>query len=207
MITMIKWLLIAGVVVVVLVAMVPVVVTQIESRQAQDNQARLRAPLPEPVTKPTTAVIVFSRSGNTAVLARHIANQQQADFFRLEAPDYALGLAGWVNAMIDARKGEAVITPATLDLSAYDTVWLGSPIWLYSPAPPIWQFVENNRFDGKEVVLFNTFNSKFEQHYIDTLRQKILDKGATGFTHRFVQRGRMGQQLSADVMIEHFDAQ
>ncbi|WP_439842029.1 flavodoxin [Aeromonas taiwanensis] len=45
------------------------------------------------------------------------------------------------------------IVPRILDLSPFDTVWLGSPVWLYSPAPPIWAFVEHNRFDGKDVVL------------------------------------------------------
>jgi len=68
---------------------------------------------------------------------------------------------GWVNAMRDAKRHEAVISPLTVDLSGHDVVYLGSPIWLYSPAPPIWEFVKRNRFDGKRVVLFNTFNSRF----------------------------------------------
>ena len=42
----------------------------------------------------TAAVIMFSRSGNTAVLARHFATQHNADFFQLRANDYALGLIG-----------------------------------------------------------------------------------------------------------------
>ena len=66
---------------------------------------------------------------------------------------------GWVNAMRDARS-KAVIAPQTIDLSGHDVIYLGSPIWLYSPAPPIWQFVQQNRFDGKRVVLLNTFNSR-----------------------------------------------
>ena len=35
------------------------------------------------------------------------------------------------------------IAPRTIDLTPFDTVWLGSPVWLYSPAPPIWAFVEH----------------------------------------------------------------
>ena len=202
-----KWVLLGVLIVLVILVLVPVVVTQIENYQARENEQRLQQSLLTSNPANTTAVIVFSRSGNTAVLARHIANQEQADFYRLEAPDYKLGLKGWINAMWDARQGEAVITPATIDLSAYDTIYLGSPIWLYSPAPPIWQFVENNRFDGKDVVLFNTFNSQFKQEFIDTFRQQILAKGAKSFAHRFVQRGRMGQQISIDVMLQRFEDQ
>lgn len=105
----------------------------------------------------------------------------------------------------DARQGESVITPATIDLSGYDRVYLGPPIWLYSPAPPIWQFVENNRFDGQDVVLFNTYNSEFGQDYIESFRQKVLSKGANSFRHRAVLRGRMGRQLSAEEMLRLFD--
>ena len=70
-----------------------------------------------------------------------------------------------------------------------DSIYLGSSIWLYSPAPPIWQFVEKNRFDGKHVVLFNTFNSKFKQEYINTFHQKVMERGAVSFEHQFVNRG------------------
>jgi hypothetical protein len=96
-------------------------------------------------------------------------------------------------------------TPRTIDLSQYNTVFLGSPIWLYSPAPPIWQFAKNNQFDGKEVILFNTFNSKFEQANIEELMKPVYENGAKSFDHRFIKRGRMGQQISTEIMLERFD--
>lgn len=187
--------------------LVPLVVVQIENYQARENNRHLKQSVPDANTPHTTAVFVFSRSGNTARLAQHIAAQHDADLYRLEAPEYALGLKGWINAMRDARTGKAVITPAKVDLSRYNTVYLGSPIWLYSPAPPIWQFVEHNRFDGKDVILFNTFNSRFKQEFIDQFQQQVLSKGAKSFTHRSVQRGRMGQQINMDKMLEKFDAE
>ena len=39
-------------------------------------------------------------------------------------------------------------------------VALGSPVWLFRPAPPLWAFVASHRFDGSQVLLFNTFNSR-----------------------------------------------
>ncbi|MEE2764662.1 MAG: hypothetical protein VYA91_14345 [Pseudomonadota bacterium] len=203
--TILKWGLLVLVVGALVVALVPVVVTQIEKRQAQSNETLLTQPLPTS-TNPV-AVVVFSRSGNTAVLGREIARRTGGDFYRLEALDYELGLVGWVRAMLDARKGEAVITPETLDLTSYDTVYLGSPIWLYSPAPPIWEFVDNNRFDGQKVVLFNTYNSNFGPDYIETFQQQVLSKGAVSFEHRAVLRGRMGQQLSTEEMLRVFNTQ
>lgn len=201
--TILKWGLVILPLGLILIGLIPVVVTEVEKSQARANQQRLVEPLPNS-TKPV-AVVVFSRSGNTAVLGRHIAEREGGDFFRLEAMDYELGLMGWVRAMLDAREGEAVITPATIDLSGYDRVYLGSPIWLYSPAPPIWQFVQTNRFDGQEVTLFNTYNSEFGQNYIDEIGLQIKEKGAKSFTHKAIRRGRMGQQLGVEQMLEEFD--
>ena len=127
--------------------------------------------------------------------------------FEIQAPVYRLGVPGWVRAMMDARTHQADIVPRTLDLTGFDTVYLGAPIWLYSPAPPIWEFVEHNRFDGTRVVLFNTFNSQFTPEYIDAFKAKVLERGARTFEHRFIRRGRMTKQIGPDEMIRAVESQ
>ncbi|MEC3768849.1 flavodoxin family protein [Cupriavidus sp. SS-3] len=186
-------------------------VTWIESRQAR--QLEEKGPYVPTATAPTsrTAVVYFSRSGNTALAARHVAKRLDARLFALEAPDYRLGLIGLVHALHDANalksKPKALpdITPRTIDLTPFDTVWIGSPVWLYSPAPPIWAFVENNRFDGQRVVLFNTYNSHFGDDYVAALRDKVMAHGARSFEHRHVLRGRMTRQLTPDEMLRAID--
>ena len=42
------------------------------------------------------------------------------------------------------------------DLSAYDTVYIGFPIWWYTAPHIINTFIESNDFAGKKVVLFAT---------------------------------------------------
>lgn len=202
-----KWLFLSLLLVFLVVVLQPFVVTWIESYQARATE-RLRPYVvsPEKSSK-QIAIVFFSRSGNTALLARHLAQKLNANLYRLEASDYKLGIMGWIHAMRDARNYDAIISPQTIDLSGMDTIYLGSPIWLYSPAPPIWQFVENNRFDGKHVVLFNTFNSKLKQEYINTFRQKVMERGAVSFEHQFVNRGRMTQQLSSEEMLRLYDSE
>lgn len=187
-------------------ALVPLIVTRIESLQARTNERLSLLATPALRSRRRVAVVYFSRSGNTALLARHLAWRLGASLFTLQASDYELGLPGWVNAMRDAGKHEASLSPQAVDLSEHDAVYLGSPIWMFSPAPPIWQLVEQNRFDGKDVVLFNTFNSRFKQEFIDSFREKILQRGARSFRHQFVRRGRMPWQLSPDDMLEAFDS-
>lgn len=185
-------------------------VTWIENRQARRLEGK------QPYTSAAantsrTAVVYFSRSGNTALAARHVAKRLNAQLFSLEAPDYQLGMGGLAHAVMDANerrtKPEVLpdITPRTIDLTPFDTVWLGSPVWLYSPAPPIWAFVENNRFDNQRVVLFNTFNSHIGDDYIATFKEKLMARGARSFEHQHVLRGRMAQQLAPEQMLQAID--
>ncbi|MFM4821403.1 flavodoxin family protein [Aeromonas hydrophila] len=194
----------AAAVVVVLLA-----VSFIERRQAYEL-AGLEAEN-QLVASPRTAVVYFSRSGNTALAARHLANRLGARLFALDAPAYRLGPGRLVKALGDANALKSTpealpeIVPRTLDLSPFDTLWLGSPVWLYSPAPPIWAFVEHNRFNGKEVVLFNTYNSHFGEEHIAALKAKVMARGAKSFNHRHVLRGRMTRQLTPERMVAEID--
>lgn len=171
-------------------------VVETEKAQFQANAALAHYEAPTGPS-PNTAVIYFSRSGNTELMALEIAKTYRADVIHLEARDYRIGLMGWINALKDARSNQAVITPEQVDLSQYETIFIGSPIWLYSPAPPIWQFVSANDFTGKTVVLFNTFNSKFEQRFIDDLAGDVETRGGTFEGHIWVKRGRMTQQIDS----------
>lgn len=187
-------------------------VAWIEIRQAR--QLQNQRPHTEPAAgSASVAVVYFSRSGSTALAARHVATRLHAQLFPLDAPEYELGVAGLTEALKDANALKSAseslptIHPQTLDLSPFETVWLGSPIWLYSPAPPIWAFVENNRFDGQKVVLFNTFNSHIGEDHIARFRELVMARGALSFEHRRVLRGRMTQQLSPEDMLQVIDAE
>jgi len=201
-----KWACLLVAVVLAIAALVPVVVTIVDNQQARKNAALLSQGAVQDSAGSRAAVVYYSRSGNTALMAQRIAQRLHARLYRLEASEYHVGLLGWVRAMADARKHEAVISPGAMDLSAYGSIYLGSPIWLYSPAPPIWQFVELNRFDNKHVVLFNTFNSQFKPEYIEAFRARVMERGARSFEHRYIRRGRMGQQLSTEELLQAVDA-
>jgi hypothetical protein len=124
-------------------ALVPLIVTRVENHQAGETARLLPHDQSAGHSPRRTAVVFFSRSGNTALLSRHLARRLDASLFRLEASDYDLGFIGWVNAMRDAGNHEAAISPRTIDLAGHDAVYLGSPIWMYGPAPPIWQMLSS----------------------------------------------------------------
>lgn len=147
-------------------------------------------------------VLYYSRSGNTEAMAREIARRFQADIRKLTTESYTLDFKGWINANTDAwNQNAAVIEPEAIDLSNYNLIILGSPIWYFRPAPPLWTFVEKNNFQGKTVVLFNTFNSRFKSEHIHEFQQLINKKGGRFLDHLYVRRGRIFNQISGNELI------
>ena len=169
----------------------------IEYSQAKENAKQLNAFDINP-NAAKTLVAYFSRSGNTELMAYKIAEVTNGNILNIQSPDYKLGLKGWIQAMVDARKMRAVLATKKFDLSTYDTIYVGSPIWLYSPAPPVFEFVRNNDFTGKTVILFNSLNSKFEQKYIDQFSDLVNAQGGRVIKHIYVIRGRMTRQLDVE---------
>ena len=193
------WIII-GVVMLVAIIQVSAVIL-IEYKQHRKN-AKLVSSLKHNVQRSKTIVIYFSRSGNTEVMAYTIAEVKRGKLINLVAEDYKIGFRGWINAMIDARKTTTVIKPEKVDLTEYDTLYIGAPIWLYSPAPPVFEFVSKNDLTGKKVILFNSMNSKFEQKYIDKFKNMVEEKRGEFIKHICVNRGRMTQQMSTQAFID-----
>lgn len=179
----------------------PTVVVSIENAQEKANQAYLKSDQYNPKDS-QVAVIYFSRSGNTAVMAKTIAEIFNADLINIDASKYKIGFWGLAEAAGSYQNQEVEIDPKELDLSKYKTVFLGSPIWFYRPAPPIFEFAKNNEFDDKEVVLFNSYNSNFGQNHIDEFESIVMKNGASSFQHKAVKRGRMGSQISTEEFIK-----
>ena len=157
-------------------------------------------------TSSNTLVVFFSRSGNTELMARKIAELKKAHVIPIQSERNKIGFSGWIEALTDARKTTIEISPSKVDLSKYDTIYIGSPIWLYSPAPQVFEFAKHNDFTGKNVILFNSMNSKFEQKYIDDFKNTIEENGGTFEKHIYIIRGRMTQQMDTDSFLKEVAA-
>ena len=103
---------------------------------------------PEPVAVPETSeptaapepkagggralVAVFSYSGTTLTVAERIAEATGADLFRIETTDAWPDDYDAMTAQVQREQDEGYLPPlaaAVQDWGAYDTVYLGHPIW------------------------------------------------------------------------------
>ena len=118
---------------------------------------------PVEVAKGRVAVVYFSWSpdGNTRFAAQTIAAKAEAKLFEIKAEksystDYR-SCTQEAKPECDGKKLRA-IKPLSIDLKAYDAVFVGTPNWWGTMAPPVRTWVSQNAMAlrGKTVCLFQT---------------------------------------------------
>ena len=108
-------------------------------------------------------VAFFSASGTTKKVAQIIAEEAKADLFEIEpkVPYTKLDL-DWMNKKsrssveMSDKKYRPAIMKKEMDMSSYDEILLGFPIWWYVAPTIINTFLETYDFSGKKIVLFAT---------------------------------------------------
>lgn len=110
-------------------------------------------------------VVYYSASGNTETVAGYIAQALDADTFEITPAEiYTDEDLNWTNA--DSRvsrehedeslRDVPLVTTTVENWEAYDTVFIGYPIWWGIAAWPVDGFVSANDFTGKTVIPFCT---------------------------------------------------
>lgn len=140
-------------------------------------------------------VIYHSETGNTRAVAERLAAVVGADLVAVrDLAGYSkvgMYLKGAPRAM---REERAVIEPATIDVSGYDTVVVGTPVWARSPTPAVNAAIEGlTGIEGKAAVVFCT-SGGMPGNTLERMKAMLAGRGAdirgaVGFTVRDVRQG------------------
>ena len=116
---------------------------------------------PRPQSAPAGKVLVvyYSHSGNTRAMARRIARVSGGELFEIVPAtpypsDHRL-LVGQAKREIEAGARPALKSRVG-DMSQYGVVFIGSPCWWSTVAPPVASFLASCDLSGKTVVPFMT---------------------------------------------------
>lgn len=106
-----------------------------------------------------TLIVYYSHSGNTRKLANLIAQQIDADCLEIipEKP-YPNDYTSVVNQAKQeiSRNFRPALKNAQINLNKYTTIFIGSPNWWSSIAPPIATFIDTNNLSAKKIIPFCT---------------------------------------------------
>ena len=110
-----------------------------------------------------TLVAFFSASGTTAKVAENLAKAAGADLYEMKpAVPYTKDDLNWMNkqsrSSVEMRdkSSRPALADTDANIAAYDTIFIGFPIWWYIAPTIINTFLEAYAFSGKKIILFAT---------------------------------------------------
>ena len=122
-------------------------------------------------------VAFFSASGNTAALAKKLSEKAGADLYEISpAVPYTSADLNWQNKQsrssleMNDHSSRPELADKNADISAYDTVYIGFPVWWYIAPKIINTFLESYDFSGKKIILFATSGGSGFGKAADNLR-------------------------------------
>jgi hypothetical protein len=80
-----------------------------------------------------TLVVFYSRSGTTRRIAVALSDVLKCDLEEITEPKPRTGFLGYMRSLLEARrKRPSIIAPKKYDVSSYDLVVIGTPVWSLS---------------------------------------------------------------------------
>lgn len=112
-------------------------------------------------------VAYFSHSGNTRVIAEQIKNTIGCDIFEIQPvkayPDDYQTVVDQAKKEIDSNYKPEIKTKVE-NIDQYDVIFIGSPCWWGTIAPPVATFLSAYDLSGKSIVPFMTHEGSAMGH-------------------------------------------
>lgn len=127
-------------------------------------------------------IVYFSWGGNTKLIAEKIHSQIGGNIFRLEpVTPYPDDYQKTAYGIAKEQKDNNIHPPIKhTDIAPYDVIFVGTPVWWYTMAPPVMTFLSENDFTNKIIIPFITHGGGGA--YTIDKDMSNLAKGAKVFT-------------------------
>ncbi len=115
-------------------------------------------------------VVFYSRTGTTRKLGESIAQKLGCDSEEIVDLKPRKGMVGWIRSGKDAfRKLRTEIKDPKADLSGYDLLVVGTPVWAGYIAPAVRTYLDQNAKKVGQIAFFTTQGSAAPQKAMDDL--------------------------------------
>jgi flavodoxin len=146
-------------------------------------------------------VIYYSLTGNTKNIAEMIREKTGGDAFEIETvKKYPADYSGIIaEAKRELETGELpALKKSPPDMSSYDLILVGSPVWWYTVSTPVMSFLKQADFAGKKVSAFCTHEGgvgKFSPHFKEQAQNAIVLEGLDFYKPRQAEEGEVHKAL------------
>ncbi len=139
-------------------------------------------------------IVYYSLSGHTKDIAQRIQQNIGGDMYEIKTqekldryPWFALSVKQQLKNMEYPK-----LQGGMPDFGAYDTIFIGAPVWWYTMATPLYTFLQTADFKGKNVVPFSTQGSNVGSYFEDFARH--------------AQNAKLGEGQSFNNLPKKYDA-
>lgn len=145
-------------------------------------------------------IVYYSHSGNTGRVAKIIQRKVGGDFFRIEL---AVPYPQKYREVLDQARKELAsghvpeLKSIIENMDAYDVIFVGSPNWLNTMAPPVKAFLMQYDFSDKIMIPFCTHGGGGNGHIFADIAKAC--KGAT-VKKGFETYGNGGSKVENEIL-------
>jgi flavodoxin len=146
-------------------------------------------------------VVYYSLTGNTKSVAERIREKTGGEVFEIETvKNYPAGYSECIEEAkreLQTRELPA-LKKSPPDMSSYDLIFVGSPVWWYTVSTPVMRFLKQADFAGKKVSAFCTHEGgigKFFPHFQEQAQNAFVLEGLDLYKPRQTDEGEVHQAL------------
>ena len=148
-------------------------------------------------------IIYYSLTGNTKYIAEQIRKKIGGDLFVIET---VKTYPSEYSALTEEAKRELqtgdlpVLKKSPPDMSSYDLILVGSPVWWYTVSTPVMSLLRQADFAGKKVSAFCTHEGgigKFFPHFKEQAKNAVVLEGFDLYNVRQARKGEFDKALDS----------
>ncbi|WP_160678314.1 flavodoxin [Clostridium sp. C8-1-8] len=128
-------------------------------------------------------IIFYSLEGDTKLIANSINEELKGDIVEL-TPVKQIPTTGFKKFLWGGKqvmfKEKPELEPIAVDLSIYDLIVLGTPVWASRFAPVFNTFLESNNISNKKIALFCCHGGGKEGKTFSDFKEKLKDNQFLG---------------------------
>lgn len=148
-------------------------------------------------------VVYYSLTGTTKSIAQKIREKTGGDLFEIETvKGYPAAYAKITEeAKRELETGDLpALKKSPPEMSSYDLIIVGSPVWWYTVSTPVMSFLKQADFAGRRVSSFCTHEGgvgKFLPHFKEQARNAVILEGIDLFSPRRSREGEVDEALDS----------
>jgi flavodoxin len=148
-------------------------------------------------------IIYYSFSGNTKYIAEKIREKTGGDVFEIET---VKTYPAEYSALTEEAKRELqtgdlpALKKRPPDMSSYDLILVGGPVWWYTVPTPVMSFLRQADFAGKRVSAFCTHEGgigKYFPHFKEQAKNAVVLEGLDLYKPRQARKGEVDKALDS----------